>query len=122
MKKEDFDTFKKELVYIVIAFALFAVAMQIIFYKESFLVVLRMSFSVFWLCAIPGYSLMYFWRESLDLAQRIVIGSALSLAVVAVFSYQLGLLGINIKYHWIVFPVILTAAGIAANYRVFLKN
>ena len=117
LKKEVFDFIGKELKYIGIALALVFVALKVTFYKESLLVVLRTSVSLFWLFILPGYSLMLYWREKLQFLERLVIGIALSAAVIGIVSYYLGLAGLHIKYHTVLLPALLIVIGIFINLK-----
>ena len=114
LKKEVFDFIGKELKYIGIALALVFVALKVTFYKESLLVVLRTSVSLFWLFILPGYSLMLYWREKLEFAERFVIGVLLSAAVMGIFSYYFGLMGLSIRYHAFILPPVIIVIGLIA--------
>ena len=117
MNKETFDVMKKELSYIGLLFIIFIVIFKIIYYRGSFIVSLRFVASLFWLFVLPGYSLMLYWREKLDFAERIIIGIAVSAAIIGISSYYIGLMGLNLKYHGIILPIILILAGIGINLR-----
>ena len=99
---------------------LFLVALiifKIIFFKENLLVLLGFVASLFWLFVLPGYVIMIYWREKLEFMERFVIGVALAAAIIAIFSYYLGLIGINIKYHGIIMPLALIIIGAVTNLR-----
>jgi uncharacterized membrane protein len=117
LKKELFDTVKKESIYMGILFFVVVITFKIAFYKESFVMILRTVLSLFWLFAIPGYFVMLYWRENLDFMERFIIGIILSAAIIGIFSYYLGLLGLNIKYHAIIFPIALISLGIVSNFK-----
>mgnify|MGYP001561148066 CR=1 FL=1 len=117
MNKESFELMKKELLYIVILFLIALIIFKIIYYKDSFIATLRFVASLFWLFAIPGYIVMFYWKEKLDFTERFIIGIALSAAVIGVSSYYIGLIGLNIKYHGILLPVLMIIAGIAVNLK-----
>ena len=112
MKKEAFNELKRESIYIGALFIIFLIIFKIIFFKESFFIVLRAVFSIFWLFVFPGYSIMLYWNDKLDFAERLVIGVALSAAVIGISSYYIGLIGLNVKYHSILLPIILISSGI----------
>ncbi len=115
MKKEVFDL--KELKYIGILFLLAIVMFKIAFFNESLAVLIRTILSLFWLFALPGYFIMLYWKEKLGFMERFIIGIALSAGIIGIFSYYLGLIGLNIKYHTIVLPVVLILIGITVNLR-----
>ncbi|MBI2651808.1 hypothetical protein HYX01_05015 [Candidatus Woesearchaeota archaeon] len=117
MKKEAFETLKKELTYFVTLFLLVFVIFKIAFFKESLVVLLRIVFSLFWLFALPGYFIMFYWNEKLNFTERFVIGIVLSAAVIGIFSYYIALMGLNIKYHLILLPLMLIFFGLAIGWR-----
>ena len=117
MKKEIFDFVKRELRYIGILFLLVLVIFKIAFFKENLLVVLRNVVSIFWLFVFPGYFIMLYWKEKLEFVERLIIGIILSAAVIGISSYYLGLIGLNIKYHSVVLPIILIFIGIIINFK-----
>ncbi len=116
MSKEIFDVLKRELLYIGVLLALALAIFQIVYYKENFIVTLRFVLSLFWLFVIPGYFAMLYWHEKLGLAERIVIGIAVSAAIVGIFSYYIGLTGLNMKYHGYLLPLLIVITGFLAPY------
>ena len=117
MNKETFELAKKEFQYVGILFFIMLIIFKIIYYKDDLIVSLRFVGSLFWLFVLPGFCLMLYWREKLDFTERIVIGIAVSAAIIGIFSYYIGLLGLNIKYHGIILPIVLILAGISLNFR-----
>jgi len=88
------------------------IILKIVFYKESLWNIVKLILSFAWLVLLPGFSIMYYWKESLNFAERILIGTALGTVLFAGISYYLGLLAINIKYHVIFVPIALICLGI----------
>ena len=121
MKKEVFELVKKELQYIGILFLLVSIIFKIAFFKEDLVVLLRNVLSLFWLFALPGYFIMLYWKEKLGFLERFVIGIALSAAMIGIFSYYLGLIGLNIKYHTIIFPIAIILICLFLNRKKFLQ-
>lgn len=117
MKKETFDIIKKELLYILIIFFIVMAIFKIAFFKESFAVILRMVSSLFWIFVLPGYFMMLYWRGSLELIERLVIGIVIAAALAGILSYYLGLIGLNIRYHAALLPPIFILAGILISSR-----
>jgi hypothetical protein len=115
LKKEIFSTIKKESAYMGILFLIVLVAFKIAFYKESFIVLLRMVFSLFWLFALPGYFVMLYWEEKLGFLERFIIGIGISAAIIGILSYYIGLIGIDVKYHAFILPMLMIAAGFFAS-------
>ena len=114
MKKKVFDL--KELKYVGLIFVLVLIIFKIAFYKENLVVLFRTVLSLFWLFVIPGYFIMLYWNEKLGFVEWFIIGIVLSAAIIGVFSYYLGLIGLNLKYHAIVLPLILILLGILINF------
>ena len=111
MKKELMDKLKKESLSILILFIAIVIMFKILFYKEGFLAVLRTVFALFWVFVLPGFCLMYYWHEQLEFMARLIIGIAVSSAIIGIASYYLGLLGLNIMYHGIILPAACLVAG-----------
>ena len=112
MKKEVFDLIKKEMKYIGLSFLVGLILFKIVFFKENLVVIFRNVLSLFWLFVLPGYVLMLYWKEKLDFVERLIIGVALGAAIVGILSYYIGLIGLNIKYHVIILPLILISIGV----------
>ncbi len=91
--------------------AISIIALRVSFYKESFSVIIRLVLAFFWVFIIPGYSIMFYWEDKLSFTERLVIGVGLTSAVIGISSYYLGLLGLNIKYHTIILPLLCLIIG-----------
>ena len=115
MKKEIFDL--KEIKYLGILFLLALIIFKIAFFKENIVVLIRTVVSLFLLFALPGYFIMFYWKEKIDFLERFVVGISLSAAIIGIFSYYTGLLGLDIKYHMFLLPVVLILIGIIINIR-----
>ena len=110
-----FCVIKKEMQYIALLFLIAIIIFKIAFYKESFIVLLRNVLSLFWLFVLPGYFIMLYWEEKVDFIERFIIGIAFSAAIIGIFSYYIGLIGLNIKFHTIILPLLLILIGIIIN-------
>lgn len=122
MKKELFDSLKKELLYVGLSFLTLLIVFKIAFYNENLIVILRNVLSLFWLFVLPGYFIMLYWAEKLDFVERLVIGTAVAAGIAGILSYYLGLFGLNIKYHAILLPPAIIAAGFIIATRKKNKN
>jgi len=111
LKKEVYDLIKKESVYLIYLISLFVVLFKIAFYNDSFMVILRSIFSIFWLFIIPGYFGMLYWHNKLDFIQRALIGSAVAAGLIGTISYYFGLAGLNLKYHIFILPPLIIILG-----------
>ena len=111
LKKEIFDFLQKEFRYVGLVFFIALISFKIIFFKESFGTVVIFVLSLFWIFVIPGYFSMLFWKDKIGFTERLVVGVAFSAAIIAILSYYLGLLGVNIKYHTVILPLVLIILG-----------
>ena len=114
MNKEVFNSIKEESKYIGILFVAALIIFKIIYFKEALVVILKIVASLFWLFAIPGYFAMLYWKEKLEFAERFVIGVLLSAAIIGIFSYYLGLMGLNMRYHGFILPPVIIIIGLVA--------
>ena len=111
MRKEIFDLLKKEIIYICLLFLLVLAVFKIAFYNESFFALFRNVLSLFWLFVLPGYFAMLYWHGNLEFFERFVLGIMLAAGITGITSYYLGLIGLNVKYHTILLPLLLMIAG-----------
>lgn len=109
---------KDEVIFLGILFLLFMVIFKILFYKESILIILRLIASFFWMLILPGFILMFNWREKISFTSRLIISIALSAAIIGISSYYLGMVGIHIKFHGILLPAVFIILG----FLIFLKK
>lgn len=117
MKKEVFDILKKEMLYIGLVFLISLIIFKIVFFNENLIVVFRVVLSLFWLFALPGYFIMLYWKEKLEFIERFIIGIGVSAGIIGIFSYYFGLLGLNVKYHAVLLPLIIMFIGFIAAVR-----
>lgn len=75
--------------------AIFLIALKIVFYKESFASLIRISLALI-LIFLPGFCMLHLWREKLSYIERAIISVPLSTVLVGIISYYIGILGINI--------------------------
>ena len=81
------------------------VILKIVFYRQDVITTTRTALALFWMFVLPGYALLYYWKDKINLGERVVIGIAVAAGVMAIASYYLGLIGLQVKYHGIVLPV-----------------
>ncbi|MFH0979310.1 MAG: hypothetical protein V1837_08505 [Candidatus Woesearchaeota archaeon] len=109
--------YRKEISVLATLFIVLFIIAKIVFFLENFFVVLRLVASLFWLFVLPGYAIMLYWNESLDLPKRLLLGFALSAAVLGISSYYLGILGLHIRYHLFVIPTAMIILGIVLEVK-----
>lgn len=105
MGKENLNELGKELKKLAILFLLLVVIFKIVFYKESLWITVRLIFAFSWLYLLPGFAILYFWREKLNFLERLVISIPLGMSIIAIFGYNLGLLGLHVKYVPVIIPL-----------------
>ena len=105
------ETLKKEAIRISLVYMALIIIFQTVFYKENVLVTVRSVSSLVWLFILPGFMIMLYWHESLDFLQRLIIGTVLGAAITGLIGYNLGLLGMHIKYHGIILPLAMYAVA-----------
>jgi uncharacterized membrane protein len=86
--------------------------LQIAFYKENPLVVVRTALGLFWLFYIPGYSILLIWYDKLDMIERSIAGIAAGATLASVVSYFMTLAGVPIRIQWVLIPPALSLAGV----------
>jgi len=109
LKKKIFDL--EELKYLGILFLLVLIAFKIAFFKENLIVLVRSVVSIFWLFVIPGYFIMLYWKEKIGFIERIVVGMGMAAAIIGILSYYLSLAGLNLRFHFILLPLLSIILG-----------
>ena len=102
---------KNEAVKLGLVLLAVAVIIKIAFFREDIITTTRTALALFWMFALPGYALLYYWKDRLDFGERIVIGTATAAAIMAISSYYTGLLGLPVRLHGIVLPVVMLAVA-----------
>lgn len=97
MKKEYFN---------LLVLALVVTGITSLFFKDILSGIKLMS-SLFFLFVLPGFALLY----KKDFIERVIFGFFISLALVGILSYYIGLIFMNISLHWMIAPII-TLIGI----------
>ena len=105
------DKLRDELIYVLAIAAISIIALKIVFFKEAWIVTLRLVLSFVWVFILPGLSIMFYWEDKLRFTERLIIGVGISSAIIGIASYYIGLIGLNIKYHVILLPLLCLAAG-----------
>lgn len=97
---------------IAITLALFCILL-IVFYKEPVISVIQLTTSIAAISYIPGY---YLTKKIFDTpAERLLYGSATSLAIIGGSAYYLGLLGFSLSITSYALPLILIIIGIVVS-------
>ena len=117
LKREVSDDLVKELKYLGILVLLAFIIFKIAFYKENFVVLLKTVLSLFWLFVFPGYFAMLYWKEKIGFLERFFIGILLSAAIIGIFSYYIGIAGLDIRYHFILIPLLVISVGTILNLK-----
>ena len=97
---------KLEAVILAALFIVLTILFKIMFSKEEVMVIIKIILALYWLFLLPGFALLYYWHEQLDLIERIIIGFALGVAITGTFGYLLGLIGISMKIQQLAIPAV----------------
>ena len=111
MDKDVVSMIKKECLYLIYIVLGLIILLKIIFYNESFLVTTRIAALLWWMFILPGWSLMLYWQSKLDFLERVVIGAGIGIAVFGVVGYNLSILGLDLKYHSVIIPLVMLLVG-----------
>ena len=82
----------KEFNIILILFVIFYLFFQIHYFKESPVVVLKMTIAHFYLFIVPGYALMLFLSEKLNKIVRLIIGLGIGYGVQPLLLYSINII------------------------------
>ncbi len=104
---------KKEMLNLGMSFAVFFLIFWAAFIKENIITVAWTAASIYWLFVIPGFAIMHHWRNSLEFIERLIMGAVLGLAIVGVVGYNLSVIGLHMKYHTVILPVLMLFAAFA---------
>jgi uncharacterized membrane protein len=105
-QKEWISVVKKESLILLYLFIALVVIFKIVFYNEGIWTILRTVFGIFWLYLLPGFSIMYLWREKLDFLERLIFGTVLGMAIAGLSSYYITLFTGSIRYQFIIIPIL----------------
>ena len=104
---------KKEAGLIGILFIVSLIMFKVLFYQENILTIIKVIASFFWLFVIPGFFVMFYWKEKIGFMERFIAGIIVSAAIIGVSSYYMALWGIHAKYHgWIVPALVIIVMSI----------
>ena len=110
--KDLIKSIRTELKYLGYLFLALLAIFKIVFYKENIFILIRTVLALFWLFILPGFALMYIWKERFDFLERLIAGSVLGIALVGLSSYYLTLFKLNIRWQYILVPLILLIVSI----------
>ncbi len=101
----------KEFLCLGAAFVASILVLKIIFYKEVLANLFFAVFGIFWLFVVPGYALTLCLAGKLQFGIRVILGSALAIALLGTISYYLGIAGLNLKFHLYFLSIVIILAG-----------
>ena len=117
-KKLTMTVLKDESIQLAVFWVLLTATLQAVFFKESLDVVAKTSSALFWMFVLPGFTVMYYWFRNFSFVERVVLGIMISAAVVGIFGYYLGLVGIHTRVNGMIIPLM----GIAVGSALIAKN
>ncbi len=113
----------KDMQSLTIIFIVIFILLKIFFFKESIINLIKIEASFYYLFILPGFSLLYYWKNKLNFLERFIIGFAVSLAITGILSYYLGLLGINLNISsWMLPPMIIFGGLFMYFHKPEVKN
>lgn len=89
--------------------------LKIVFYNEPFFSVLNYAIALGVITYIPGYLLTKKLLEHDE--QRLLFGSMISLTIIGVASYYLGLLGMHLNLTSFLLPALLITTGLILTWK-----
>ena len=104
---------KDEIGKLGIVLIVLVIIFKIVFYRQDIVSTTRTALALFWMFILPGYALLYYWKDKLEFMERVVIGAAVGAAVTAILGYYFGLLGLHLKFQTIVLPVLMLLVAVA---------
>lgn len=111
MQKFNLKEWKSLGIAVLLSMAVLAVMLQIIFYRESPLVIIKVVIAIAYLAIIPGALILHWLIPKISVVEKIIVGSLLSAALVGMFSYYLGIVGILMPVQlWILSPIMIIVA------------
>jgi len=93
-----------------LSFTTSVVLSLVIFYNESWIVLFKTVFILFWMFVLPGIGITYLFG-GLSFAERFAASVAISAVLVGATAYYLGILGVHVKYSAVILPAIFTAVS-----------
>lgn len=118
MKRKLFEIIRKESKYLGMILLALLILLKIAFFRESIISVIKISAVSFLVFLIPGYLLSIRWYDKFHFTERIMVSSFFTITSYGLLGYYLGLIGLHIKHHIYVLPILISALGIA----LFLKK
>ncbi len=107
---------KDDLIRLAVFFAACLVIFKLIFFREDIPVVFLVVGGFFYTFILPGFALMYYFNDSLDFLERLIIGIALGLALFGIVAYYTGLVGLSIRYQSLFLPGLFIILGSFLHY------
>ena len=80
-----------------------------VFFRENPIATIRTFSSLFWIFVLPGITITYLWK--MNFLERIVVSIAISSAIMGIFSYYLGLVGLHVGLSSILLPPLFMIIG-----------
>lgn len=117
MKNKHLDNLIKEIGIFIGIYIVLLLIFKLVFINENLFIIIKIVSSLFWLFIIPGWTITYYWRTRIDMLERMIIGTAISAAILGIFSYYLGVLGFSISYHSIILPLIMLIISMLINLK-----
>ena len=107
-----------ELLWLATGTVVIGIVLKLLFPVSTITTVAKLMGSVLWLFVLPGYGIMLPWQNELELKERVIVGMLAAAGLLAIASYYLGIAGMHIRMHTLLFPaLIILCSGALHWYR-----
>ncbi len=114
---------KQDFAWIIAATIIIGIMLKILFPLSGIAEIAKLIGGVFWLFTIPGWLLMIPWRNEIELKERIVVGMLAAAGLFAIASYYFGIAGLHVRYHTLLFPILVIVISAIIFYsKRFMKR
>ncbi|MEM2916065.1 MAG: hypothetical protein QXT19_01785 [Candidatus Woesearchaeota archaeon] len=114
---------KQDISWLIAGTAIIGIILKILFPLSGIAEIARLIGGVFWLFVLPGWCIMLPWRNEIELKERIVVGMLAAAGLFAMASYYFGILGVHIRIHTFLFPIIVPVVSAILFYsKRFMKR
>ncbi len=108
MKLDNLSEFEKIVLSIIVG----TLIIRIIFFAESWVVVLKICMMIYGMFILPGIGMTYLLKE-ISFFERLALSVAISAAMLGTSAYYLGILGVHVKYSAVALPVFFIIVSLA---------
>lgn len=116
------NNLKHDALWIAAGIVIIGILLKALFPLTGIMTIAKLLGGMLWLFVLPGYCIMLPWRHQFELKERVIVGMLAAGGLLAVASYYAGILGLHVRSHSWLFPLVIIIAGIAlAHSKRFMK-